>query len=130
MKFRKNFQNVEIRSFAVLVVLISGVFVWWIFHPRFTLPEAVLNTPAETPLHRELAALTANHGWIQTDAGLGNLNKQSAVENHLERIRSGLFPNVEFFSVRLRSYHALFLGGISAPFENLVVAVDGKTGRT
>ena len=130
MKFRKNFQNVAIRSFAVLVVLLSGVFVWWIFHPRFTLPEAVLNTPAETPLHRELAALTANHGWLQTNAGLRNLNKQSAVGDHIERIRSQLFPNVEFFRVHLRTHHSLFLRGPSAPFENLVIAVDGKTGRT
>jgi hypothetical protein len=130
MKFRKKFQTVAIRSFVVLVVLISGTFGWRIFHPRFSLPKDVINTPVEVPLRRKLAAITADHGWIQTDAGLRNLNKQSAVGEHLERIRSGLFPNVEFFSVHLRSSHALFLHGVSAPFENLVIAVDGKTGRT
>jgi hypothetical protein len=130
MKFRKKFQIVAITSFAVLVVLLSGIFGWRIFHPRFSLPKDVINTPIEAPLQRKLAAWTTDQGWIQTDAGLRNLNKQSAVGDHLERIRSGLFPNVEFFSVRLRSSHALFLRGVSAPFENLVIAVDGKSGRT
>ena len=130
MKFRKNFQNVAIWSFAVLVVLLSGVFVWWIFHPRFTLPKEVRNTPVEAPLQRMLAAWTTDDGWLQTNAVLRNLNKQSAVGDHIERIRSQLFPNVEFFRVHLRTHHSLFLRGPSAPFENLVIAVDGKTGRT
>ena len=130
MKYRKNFQNVAIWSFAVLVVLLSGVFVWWIFHPRFTLPKEVRNTPVEAPLQRMLAAWTTDDGWLQTNAVLRNLNKQSAVGDHIERIRSQLFPNVEFFRVHLRTHHSLFLRGPSAPFENLVIAVDGKTGRT
>ena len=88
MKFRKKFQIVAITSFAVLVVLLSGIFGWRIFHPRFSLPKDVINTPIEAPLQRKLAAWTTDQGWIQTDAGLRNLNKQSAVGDHLERIRS------------------------------------------
>jgi len=129
MMFRTTFKITRVRLFVVLVMVVCSILGWCRFHSRFTLPKDVKNTPVEGPLRRELSALTADQGWIQTDAVLRNLNKQSAVGDRLELIRSERCPSVEFFSVRLRRYHTFRLRSVSAPFLNLVVAVDAHSGR-
>jgi hypothetical protein len=120
----------KIRLFAILGIVISGVVGWCRFHPRFAIPDEVKNTPVEIPLRRELAALTANQGWYQTDVWwLTELSEHSAIGDRFELIRTDLLPSVKFYSVFLRRYHCFYLHGVNAPFDDLVIAVDGQSDR-
>ena len=124
----------KLRIWIVRVLAIFGVtllifFGWSRFHPRFALPDDVKNTPFEEPLRQKMTALTANHGWFQTDASLRNLSKHSAVGDRLELIRAEFFPSVEFYHIRLSVYHALHVRSLSAPYGKFTVAVDGQSGR-
>ena len=128
-------RGTKLRIWIVRVLAISGVtllsFIGWSrIQPHFTLPDEVKNTPFEEPLHQQLTALTASHGWIRTGASVRNLSKHSAVGDRLELIRADCFPSVEFYHILSTTRHILCVrGAVNAPFGDLTVAVDGQSGR-
>lgn len=114
-----------------LIVFVAGCCLLYgrtVFH-RFTVPKELQGKAGGEALRRELTALTAPDGWFRKQAGLKNLRHAPKIAATFEPVRTALFPDVEFYWVHLTTYHVFRSQALSAPFSDLVVAVDLKNGK-
>lgn len=112
---------------SLLIVLLIG---WQRIRPRFRMPQELQHTAVETSFREKLSELTANQGWFQTDATMRRLCDVPVVaRNDFKQVAEQLVPDLDFYWVKLRTYHLLRLVDISAPYRDLVVAVDRRSGE-
>lgn len=124
---RSNKLALAIAVVSLLIVLLIG---WQRLRPRFRMPQELEHTAAETSFRSELSALTANQGWFQTDAHVKKLGDvPMIVRNDFKLVTEELVPDLDFYWVKLRTYHLIKPNAISAPYGDAVVAVDRRSGE-
>jgi hypothetical protein len=113
----------------LIIMICAVVFTFRRFERRFVLPDMRGNPVAANALREELLLLTANQGLYQTCAGIKDLREHKRIGDQIETSVAHRFPDVRFFWVHLRTSHLFRTNAVSAPFSDVVIAVDSRTGQ-
>jgi hypothetical protein len=113
----------------LIIMVCAVVFTFRRFERRFVLPDMRGNPVAANALREELLLLTANQGLYQTCAGIKDLREHKRIGDQIETSVAHRFPDVRFFWVHLRTSHLFRTNAVSAPFSDVVIAVDSRTGQ-
>jgi hypothetical protein len=85
------------------------------------------NLLASDALREELQLLTADEGLYQTCAGIEDLREHKLIGDQIEPLVAHRFPDIRFFWVHLTTYHLFRTSAVSAPYSDVMIAVDSRT---
>ena len=127
---RKLITRRTVLSWVLFIIMVCAVvFTFRRFERRFVLPDMRGNPLASDALREELLLLTADQGLYQTCAGIEDLREHKRIGDQIEPLVAHRFPDVRFFWVHLTTYHLFRTNAVSAPFSDVVIAVDSRTGQ-